>query len=139
MTSTSRSKASAQTLQFRASPRRCSSRAASGLWDEILDQGRYVRQLRHIIRPASLERGARHFRKRRIFGILHDRDAAAALQGLQAGGSVAERASQHDPQRTMAIAERDRSEQGIDGRTGIVLARPISETKRPSVLVQQQM
>ena len=107
MTSTSRSKASAQTLQFRASPRHCSSRAPSGSWDEILDQGRYVGQPGYIIRPASAERGARHFGKCCILGILHDRDAAAVLQSLQAGGAVAERTGQHDPDRTMAIAEGD--------------------------------
>ena len=67
------------------------------------------------------QRARRHARRFRIGRVLHDRDAAAALDRLQAGGAVVEEAGEEHADHAPPPCERRRAEQRIDRRTRVVL------------------
>jgi hypothetical protein len=56
--------------------------------------------------------------------ILRDHDAAAFLDGDQAGGTVIEHPGQHNPDDILTVADRRRAEQRIDSGPETVLEHP---------------
>jgi hypothetical protein len=70
------------------------------------------------------ERAARHLPVGGIARVLHDRQAAAALDRLQAGRPVVQHPCEQNADHARRAACRGRTEQRIDRRARPVLARP---------------
>jgi hypothetical protein len=104
-------------------PWRCNARNADRLVrqaHECLGQRR-VGEV--VVNGDVRTRAGRHFRSFRVGGMLHDRQSATSLYGLQSCSAVVEAPRQHDTDHTRSECDRSRAEQRIDRRSRVVLLR----------------
>ena len=87
----------------------------------------------HVVHLDALHRAQRHHRHQRLLRILHDGDAACALDGHQPVRAVGHASRQHDADRAVAVVLCGGAEQRIDRRSKPMLARTARQADMAAV------
>src|SRR5581483_3868850 len=90
---------------------------------ELGDDRRHLAHPEDVVDRDAPDRAPRHALHQRVLEILRDRDATMALDRLEPGGAVVERAGEDDADHARALAHGRRAEERVDGRPEAILAR----------------